>query len=241
MLDKMRKGALLAVAGLAVATLTAGPVAAAQPAKGAPVVDLAPAVPNFDDLVAPQAILHNQYNNQGAFAINSQNFEAAYDAYDSFAADDFVVPANTKWTIKGVAVQGLYFNGPGPAQSFNVAFYQSGNQVPQDPPRLSRNNQTYTLNGTDEFRIRLNPAVNIPASPNPRHVWVSVQANLDFAGGAGGQWGWTDRLVASNDPAAWKNPGGGFGVCPNWDDLATCIVTNDGPDFVFLLVGTHTP
>ena len=99
---------------------------------------------------------------------------------DSQAADDFTVPANTKWTVKGVAVQGLYFNGPGPAQSFNVRLYQDGGGEP-GTLRLTRLNQTYTLNGTDEFRIKLNPAANIPASPNPRHVWIEVQANLDFA------------------------------------------------------------
>jgi hypothetical protein len=65
---------------------------------------------------------------------------------------------------------------------------------------------------------------------------------LDFAGGAGGEWGWTDRTVQSNDVAAWQNPGGGFLVCPNWDDLATCLGGQaDGPDFVYLLVGTPTP
>ena len=26
-----------------------------------------------------------------------------------------------------------------------------------------------------------------------------------------GEWGWTDRTVQSNNPAAWQNPGGGFG------------------------------
>lgn len=247
MLDKTRNTALLAMAGLAVATLTAGPVAAAQPAKSAAMVDrdLAPAVPDWDDLagVAPQAILYNQYNNSGAFAINTQNFEAAYNAYDSFAADDFIVPANTKWTIKGIAIQGLYFNGPGPAASFNVNLHQNNGGLPLDPPAppTIRNNMTYTLNGTDEFRIKLTPPIMIPASQNPRHVWIEVQANLDFAGGLGGQFGWTDRLIQDNDAGAWKNPNGGFGVCPNWDTLATCIMTNDGPDFVYLLVGSHTP
>src|SRR6476661_6745079 len=47
-------------------------------------------------LPAPQApfvTLYDQYDNQANFDVTSQDFEAAFDQYDSFAADDFVVPA----------------------------------------------------------------------------------------------------------------------------------------------------
>ena len=240
MLDKMRKGALLLMVGLAVATLAVSPVgAASRPAPSAAMGDLgvAPNVPWAD---APLAILYNQYDNPGGVAIVSQNFEAAYDAYDDMGADDFNVPANTSWKISGVGVQGLYFNGPGPADSFNVAIYQDAGGVPNLSAAVSRSNMAYTLNGTDQFRIKVSPAITVPASPNPRHLWISVQANLDA--GTDGQWGWTDRTVQSNDVAAWQNPGGGFGVCANWDDLATCLGGQaDGTDFVYLLVGTSTP
>jgi hypothetical protein len=246
MFDKMRKGAfLLTLAGLAVATLTGSTAAAAssQPAVSAPAVDRGPAkaitLDNWGEW-APAAILYNQLDNPGANAINSQNFEAAYDAYDDFGADDFVIPANTSWTIKGVGVNGLYFNGPGPAASFNVFFHQDAGGLPADPPKVSKLNLSYTEDPLGTFKIPIVPALTIPASPNPRHVWVSVQANLDFAGGLGGQWGWADRSVLSNSPSAWKNPGGGFGVCPNWAPMAGCVGVAD-PDFQFLLVGTHTP
>ena len=60
---------------------------------------------------------------------------------------------------------------------------------------------------------------------------------MDFA--TQGEWGWTDRTVQSNSPAAWQNPGGGFGVCPTWaPKLAVCIPTAGGPDQVYRINGT---
>jgi hypothetical protein len=53
-----------------------------------------------------------------------------------------------------------------------------------------------------------------------------------------GEWGWTDRTVLSNSPAAWQNPGGGFGICPTWTVKTVCIPTAGGPDQVYRLNGT---
>jgi hypothetical protein len=246
MFEKTRKGAfLLMLAGLTVAALT-GTAMAGQPALSAAVGDRGAApVDSWDDFDAPLAILYNQMNNPGANAVSSQNFETAYDAYDSFGADDFVVPANTSWTIKGVGVNGLYYGcippACGPAASFNVFFHTDNGGLPNDPPAATRANMAYVVDPDDPpgtFRIKVNPQITIPASPNPRHVWVSVQANLDF--NVGGQFGWGVRTVQSNDPAAWQNPGGGFGVCPDWAPMAGCIGIVD-PDFQFLLAGTSTP
>ncbi|MEI2690143.1 MAG: hypothetical protein V9H69_10730 [Anaerolineae bacterium] len=60
---------------------------------------------------------------------------------------------------------------------------------------------------------------------------------MDFA--AGGQWGWTERMVQSNSASAWRNPGGGFGTsCSAWGArFATCGV-GTYPDLVFRLSGS---
>lgn len=237
--DKMRKSALL----LAVASLAALPSGAAPRPTQAAVADqdLVAALPAWDK-VAPLVILHNQYNNSGGVALNSQEYELSYAGYDCTAADDFVVPANTHWTVKGVAVRGTYFNGPGPTSSFNVYFYQDDG--PGGLPgtlRVTRKFMKYIVNGVDEFRVVINPPVHIPGGPSGRHVWMSVQARMDYAEGAIGQWGWYDRVVVSNMPAAWQNANGEFGVCPNWDVLDSCFGgLNDGDDLVYLLVGTST-
>jgi hypothetical protein len=242
MLDKMTKIAFLVMAGLAVAVLTVSPVAAAsRPAPSAPMPDVgvAPQEPWAD---APDAILYNQYDNPGGVALNSQDFEQAYDAYDDCAADDFAVPANVKWTVTGVGVQGVYFNGPGPAQSFTIHIFIWAGPFP-GALKVTRLNQAYTLVGADQFRIKVTPAMMFPARPQGLHIWIEIRARLDFAGGAGGQWGWTDRTVVSGErPGAWQNPGGGFGVCPTWDVFDNCFGgLNDGDDLVFLLAGKHTP
>jgi hypothetical protein len=243
MFDKMRKGAfLLMLAGLAVATLAGPAGAASQPAMSAAAGNRVAAPVVWDDFDAPMVILYNQLDNPGLSAISSQNFETAYDAYDDFGADDFVVPAGQSWTIKGVGINGLYYGctppACGPAASFNVFFHQDNGGLPKDPPAATRASLTYTEDPVGTFKIKLTPSITIPASPSPRHVWVSVQANLDFL--VGGQFGWGDRAVLSNSPAAWQNPGGGFGICPDWSPMTGCIGVTD-PDFQFLLVGTHTP
>ena len=72
---------------------------------------------------APAVVLYDQYDNAGTNATSSQNFEASFDIYDDMLADDFVVPGGQTWHVNEVDVQGLYYNGAGPAASVNVVFY----------------------------------------------------------------------------------------------------------------------
>jgi hypothetical protein len=232
----MRKSALLLLAGLAVVALAVSPVAAAsRPAPAANVgqTDLAPDIPWTD---APTVtVLHDQRDSCGGVSIASQNFEAAYAAYDNCAADDFVVPGNAVWSIGGVAALG-FVTADQPA-SFDVEIIQDNGSPPGMPGtvRVTRLNQGYQIAGGSEYRIRLNPDVNIPVSPNDRHLWITVKANLNFLPN-GSQWYWTDRVPVDNMGAKWQNPNGGFGICPVWDSLDNCIVVNDGDDLCYGLV-----
>src|SRR5258705_10843659 len=83
-------------------------------AAPAPAVTM-PALPAGD-------ILYDQMNNPPPTpgGVTSQDFEASEDAFDSFAADDFVVPGGETWNITGVDVAGEYTPGGGPAASFHV-------------------------------------------------------------------------------------------------------------------------
>jgi len=74
---------------------------------------------------APLVTLYDQLNNAGTVSTNSQEFETANAAFNNQAADDFVVPSGQSWQVTEVDAQGVYFNGPGPAASFNVYFYTS--------------------------------------------------------------------------------------------------------------------
>ena len=179
-------------------------------------------------------VLYDQYNNPGANATVDQDFETANDAYDNQGADDFVVPAGNNWNINEVDIDGVYFNGPGPAASFNVYFYTNGGTLPATPV-YTATGQSYVQTGTT-FAITL----STPAVLGPGTYWVSPQARLDFT--PGGEFGWTDRTVTSNSPGAWRNPGNGFATgCTAFTVKLTCIPTASGNDSVFRLMGTNGP
>src|SRR6516162_3291264 len=179
---------------------------------------------------APQVVLYDQYDNASTTASLSATF-TDFPTFNADLADDLVVPGDQTWNVQSVDADGLYFNGPGPAASFNVFFYQNNGTLPGTQV-FSALNQPFTVVGTT-FTVNLAPAAVLAAGT----YWVEIQANMTF--NPNGEWGWTDRTVLSNNPAAWQNPGGGFGICPTWaPKQSTCITTAGGPDQVYRLNGT---
>jgi hypothetical protein len=198
-------------------------------ASGASRVQLLPILPQPK---APQVVLYDQYDNAGTNSTSSQNFEPASDPFDDFNADDFVVPSGETWNIEEVDVLGVYFNGFGPADSFNVFIYQDSGTLPGTLV-YSATDLAYTSADNLNFVIPLTVAATLTEGT----YWVSVQCNMDFS--VGGQWGWTDRTVQSNSEAAWQNPNGGFGVCLTWGHRGTdCGIDPGVPDQVYRLNGT---
>jgi hypothetical protein len=179
----------------------------------------------------PEVILYDQLDNPGAFSWVSQEFPDMPD-FTAFLADDFFVPGGQSWQITEVYAQGVYFNGPGPANNFNVFFYQDSGGLP-GPSVYTRIAQPYVDSG-GVFEVTL----TVPVTLTSGAYWVSVQAHMPFD--PNGQWGWTERTVQANSPAAWQNPGGGFGVCLSWDVRTTCLGAG-GPDQMFRLIGTTGP
>jgi hypothetical protein len=179
----------------------------------------------------PQVILYDQYNNAGTNATSSQDFELAFDPFDDFTADDFVVPGGQTWSVESVDADGTYAGFPGPVLNFNVFFYSDSGGLP-GALVASHTAQSYVQVGST-FTVTLSPAVSLGAGT----YWVSVQARMDFT--VGGQWYWTDRTVQSNSAAAWQNPGGGFGVCTTWGQRGgSCGIDPGVPDQVYRLNGT---
>jgi len=180
------------------------------------------------------SVLYNQQVDDSGIAIVSQMFEASYSIYDSAGADDFTVPTGSTWTVKEVEVTGQYFNGSGPASSENVTFYKVKNGLPKKAVG------TYTaVKGKDShgsFTIKLKPAMKLKAGT----YFVSVQANLTYAGG-GGEWGWESTTTSQSfgNSAAWENPGNGFATnCTTWAVEDVCIADGQGPDHLFSLLGS---
>ena len=179
------------------------------------------------------ATLYDQTSGASVTATNSQNFEPANAAFNDFTADDFVVPANTTWSLSEIDVLGQYFNGTGPATSVNVFLYNDNAGLPGT--QIAAYTSIVPTGGTSSpnFNIPI-PATSLTAGT----YWVSVQANESFT--PNGEWGWVDRSPTANNGAAWSNPGNGFAtVChPGYGRRTTCV-TGDlaAPDQAFKILG----
>ncbi len=209
-------GSIVAAAGPETSVAKAGRVASASPLG---------------------ALLYSQNDNLSASSTTSQNFEAANNAFDNELADDFVVPAGG-WAINEIAVTGAYFNGPGPAPTVHVAFYNNSGTLPGAAIAACDYPAIVPVDTVGSFSMTLAPVCALA----PGTYWVSVVANMDFA--PNGQWGWTDRTVTSNSPAAWRNPGGGFATpctVAFGARAATCGIGATAPDQMFSLFGVLTP
>ena len=185
--------------------------------------------------VAPKGsgTIVNQTTGGTGNGIVSQNFETSLQAYDAADADAFTITKSAKAT--GIVANGLYFNGPGPATSENVTFYKDKKGAPGSAIK----NCTYTnVNGTDAsgvFTITFKKACKLKKGV----YWVSVVANLNFAGGAGGEWGWQDATETGPHQADWENPGGGFATaCTTWMPELTCIPNGQTNGKSYVLNGT---
>jgi len=178
------------------------------------------------------SFVYDQTDNSSGTGILSQNFEAVNDAYDSQAADDFLVPVSDgSWTIQNIQIPGQYWAGTGPLASVNVWFYQNSGSLPGTQV-FSQLNLVPTSDASGGLVLDLPSPPTLP----PGTYWLSVQANMDFD--TGGEWGPTTRLVQSYSPWAWRNPGDGFGTgCTAWTTNGSCGFTY-GPDLLFRLSGT---
>ena len=205
-------------------------------------------IPAFQILpvpIVPAAVLYDQLNNPGSAATSSQEAPDA-PAFSDLTADDFVVPAGEIWSVTEVDAAGTYGNGPGPADNFNVFFYQNIGTLP-GPQVYSATAQPY-VNNSGVFQVTL----TAPAVLGPGRYWVSVQAHMNFT--SNGQWFWVERTGRANSAAAWENPGGGqpppdscpapgcptpCPLCQTWSIRQCCVGSPPGePDQMFRLIGT---
>ena len=177
----------------------------------------------------PGVVLYDQLNNPGATGTLSQEFPNLPSS-NAFTADDFVVPSDQMWTITEVDAKGVYLNGTGPADNFNVFFYADNAGLPGTQIHAATA-QTY-VNNAGVFQVTL----SIPVILTAGTYWVSVQAHMSST--PNGSWEWADRAAQGNRGAAWQNPGGGFGVGSTWGRRTTWVGDESLPDQMFRLIGT---
>jgi hypothetical protein len=184
---------------------------------------------NTPNPAATAVVVWDQYNNAGTAVTLSATFTDA-PAMNSDLVDDFVVQ-NYAWIVRWIDVDGAYFNGPGPANSFTVYFYADndgfpGNQVYASLAPWEQNGSTFRIHVCDNLPCQGQPVLF------PGIYWVEIQANMTAM--CCGDWGWTDRTVTDLDPAVWRNPGGFFGACTSWSRrAATCGLDPSAPDQVY--------
>ena len=180
---------------------------------------------------SPQLLWDQIAGGLGTNGTASQDFETANDAFDAEVADDFQLGSGTAVVIRKIIVRGIYFNGSGPAESFNVRFY-GGCSLPCGLDRAFTG-LSYTQDG-DKFIIDL-PNY----STGNLTGWFSVQARMDFS--SGGQWAWLNReQYQFMTPSTWKNPGGGYSIpqCVNFAKRgSTCNIDPAYPDQAFQIIG----
>jgi hypothetical protein len=212
----------------AVALSVGGVASAARPAASSAHHAKAHAV-SKSSINRSLTVLYDQSNNDSGIGIVSQNFESTFAAYDAQAADDFTVPNGSKWQIREVDAMGVYFNGSGPATSQNVFFYKDKKGLP------GKQVAAFTVNGSDNFGSF---AMTLPGKGKSLRAgtyWLSVVANMDFF--VGGEWGWENQTTVEGHPAAWRNPGDGFGGgCTSWAQENVCIPLGQA-DHMFTLRG----
>jgi len=170
-------------------------------------------------------ILYDQNKNDAGVAIVSWFDDSVFSSYDSQGADDFTVPVGSVWRVTKVDVTGVFFNGDGPAEYENVYFYKDKKGKPD---RLIE--QFLFLHGADSngsFAIAL-PEKG--AKLKAGKYWLSVVGVTNFADDVG-EWGWEINGRQHANLAMWQNPGGGFGVCPAWAPVESCVGV--GPDLMF--------
>ena len=183
-----------------------------------------------------QVILYDQYNNAASTTTLCARF-IDMPTFDADLADDFVVPAGQTWSVNSIDASGVLLNGPAPAINgpapaidWNVFIYADNLGFP-GTQLYSTLNQPVAVHGR-AFTVNLIP----PAMLTAGTYWIEIQPNMRFA--THGKWGWSDRTVQSNFPAAWQNPGGGSGFCPSWSVKTVCFPSTRGPDQVFRISGT---
>lgn len=105
---------------------------------------------NSPHAAATAVVVWDQYNNAGTAVTLSATFTDS-PAMNSDLADDFVVPAGYAWRVRWIDVDGSYFNGSGPANTFSVFFYSDNGGFPVSQiyatlAGWTQNGRTFTIN-----------------------------------------------------------------------------------------------
>ena len=179
------------------------------------------------------AVLHTQPP-VGANAIACQNFEAAFNGYDTDCADDFDIPAGDTWDIGRVEIGGLFWNGGFMVEGADVWFVGDAAGAPDYPGNiLCEYIDVPNENGNFVPMLDLNLFAHGGAcSLTTGHYWMVMHVNMAF--GPNGQWGWFESTGFFFE-SHWRNANGSFGICPTWNPRVTVCAVGANADHAYTL------
>ncbi len=179
---------------------------------------------HFRQPLGSSVLYYHTMSSYGA-GIVSQNFTSSTslsDTYNAAVADDFVVTDASGWTVNQVNAAGIYFNGSGPADSFDVNIYPDNGGFPAAAPTCSYSGLGYTEAPAGVFSIPLSSGCSLAQGT----YWVAVaakheKATLPVASLAGRH---SRRGAAPGSVAEFENPLDGLATgCTTWTNIQTCI------------------
>jgi len=168
-------------------------------------------------------------------AITSQEF-TDLGGFSEIADDFTCTGAKKTRKVTKVSWVGQYYNGSGPADSFNVRIYNNDTSGSIDEPgdvRCEFLNQSYNADGSvpTNFSAKLSGDKCVKLKKGQTY-WISIQAVMAF--GVGGQFGW-ENINETNGNEADFLESGLFGTqCTTWaNDLTLNDCIGFPGDFIF--------
>ncbi len=179
-----------------------------------------------------QATLYSQMANivGGAAA---QDFEAAYDQYDCYVADDFNVTWAGGWGIQQIHTPGSY-SVAGPAAGIQVEILANSGGLPG--ASVCSGLATIVTDTAGDIVSALPAQCDLATGT----YWLSVAARLDY--NPGGQWYVGAEGATTGSIARWYNPGDGFGNgCTTWGSCDVTAINAAYLDMSFEILGVEVP
>lgn len=136
------------------------------------------------------------------------------DTYTSAGAADVVLAKPCK--LKTVIANGVIIPGA-TMDAVTVYIYDDKGGLPGKLEHKAK--LTGDLGNGGNFSLTVKKPFTIPAGTH----WVSVQATGEYNTNG---WYWESSSTVKNGTDVWRNPGGAFGHCADWDTLAACF-SND--------------
>jgi hypothetical protein len=183
-----------------------------------------------------QTTLYSQLANPSGGGAAAQDFEAAYDAYDCFVADDFNVTWVDGWTVEQLHTPGSY-SLAGPADGITYEFLTNSGGFPGAPVAGCSGIASIVSDNAGDIVSALAAPCDLTS---PTTYWVSVAARMDYA--TSGQWYVSTEAVTTNSIARWYNPGDGFlHGCTSWTSCDISVINATYLDMSFEILGATIP